>query len=141
MLHTLKLSTLRTHPEYLEIRNARAVDGDTVQADIVLPLGVTIRKRIRLKHFLAPEPHGANPAAGERARVCLQNALDVHECHIQCHGMKEDRYGRIAAVLLLNGRATHGGLVLGGLQLTPAAHKHDLDVARGRVSEGDSLSS
>ena len=124
------------HPQHLELLNARAVDGDTVIGHLKLPLGILAQRRIRLKGFYAPEKRGANPAAADAARQCLQDALDTHKCHIQCHGMREDRYGRLAATLLLNGRAVHGGLVLGQYQLDAAAHAHDLAIARA-VKAGD----
>jgi hypothetical protein len=122
--------TLTTHPEYLELLNPRAVDGDTIIADVKLPLGITITRRIRLKGFFAPEHKGANPTAADAATQRLQNALQVHTCHIACHGMREDRYGRLTATLLLNGRAVHPGAVLGELQLSPEAHRADLNVSR-----------
>ena len=132
----MKMQLLRTHPEYLKITNARALDGDSIEAQVELPLGVAIKRRIRLKGFFAPEHAGANPTAADAARERLQAALDVHECHIQCHGMRNDRYGRLTAVLMLNGRAVHPGMVLGELQLTPSAHKADLNAARaGGISD------
>lgn len=132
----MKTLPLQTHPQHLELCHCRAIDGDSIEAQIKLPLGIYCKRRIRLKGFFAPEMKGAFPQAAEKARQCLQNALDVHTCHIACHGMKEDRYGRIAATLMLNGRAVHGGLVLGELQLDPKAHGADLLFSRG-VRKGE----
>jgi len=109
---------------------ARAIDGDTIKGKIVLPLGVYVERRIRLKGFLAPEKNGSNPTAAEAARERLQAALDTHSVHILCHGMRDDRYGRLTATLLLNGRAVHPGMVLGEFQLSLDAHKADLQFAR-----------
>lgn len=135
----IEYSELQTHPQYLRIHNARAIDGDTIQGDIELPLGVKIRKRIRLKGFLAPEHHGANPTAADAATQRLQHALDVHTVHIQCQGMRDDRYGRLTATLLLNGRAVAPGMVLADLQLSLDAHKNDLRQARNGRAENGSL--
>lgn len=136
----MKLSTLRTQPEHLEIIHARAIDGDTIQADIRLPLGVTLNRIIRLKGFFAPEHHGANPTMADAARQRLQDALDTHTCHIQCYGMRNDRYGRLTATLLLNSRPVLAGAVLGSLQLTPEAHRADLAIAKGGAAGGPPLS-
>lgn len=53
--------------------------------------------------------------------------------------MREDRYGRLAATLLLNGRAVHGGLVLGQYQLDEMAHKRDLEFAKAVKAGGAPL--
>jgi hypothetical protein len=126
----MKIMTLKTHPEHLKLLHPRALDGDSIIAHIELPLGVTLERRIRLKGFLAPEHNGSNPQAAEAARKRLQEALDTHECHIATHGARNDRYGRLTATLLLNGRAVHAGMVLGELQLTASAHRHDLNTAK-----------
>jgi endonuclease YncB( thermonuclease family) len=121
---------LQTHPQHLKLANCRAVDGDTIIADILLPLGIKVQRRIRLKGFFAPEHGGTNPAAAEAATIRLQQALDVHEVHIACTGMRDDRYGRLTATLLLNGRAVHPGAVQGEYQLDLARHKRDLNATR-----------
>jgi endonuclease YncB( thermonuclease family) len=135
----VKLSTLRTHPDHLRITDARAIDGDTIEAVLHLPLEVMIKRRIRLKHFFAPEHAGSNPDAATAATRRLQEAMDGHEIHISCHGMKNDRYGRILAQLVIDGRPVEGGCVLGQLQLSLTEHKQDLDAARGRVVPRASL--
>ena len=139
MLFPVKLSSLNCHPQHLKLTDCRAIDGDTIQANVHLPLGLKVKRRIRLKHFFAPEEHGPNPEAAIAARDALQQALELHEVHIACHGMKEDRYGRLLACLLLNGREVHGGLVLGKLQLTIEQHKSELNHAKGVIAGGASL--
>jgi hypothetical protein len=66
--------------------------------------------------------------------------VDGHECHLQCHGMKTDRYGRLAATLVIDARPVEGGCVLGSLQLSLTAHKADLVASRQVRSGGASLS-
>jgi endonuclease YncB( thermonuclease family) len=135
----LKLSTINTHPPYLLITHIRAVDGDVLEAHVHLPLEVILKRRIRLKHFFAPEHHGRTPEAATAATERLQQAVDGHVCHIHCHGMKLDRYGRILAQLVIDGRPVEGGSVLGSLQLTLEAHKADLDHARKGAGQSAAL--
>jgi endonuclease YncB( thermonuclease family) len=116
---------------HIELTNIRAIDGDTLQAHLVLPLGILAQRRIRLKTFAAPEHHGANPDMAEGARAKLQNAVDRGKCHIATHGMREDRYGRIAAVLWIDGKPVTGTEILGSLQLSDEEHRRE--VARARA--------
>lgn len=44
--------------------------------------------------------------------------------------MREDRYGRLTATLILNGRAIAPGMVLGTLQLSLEQHRQDLATAK-----------
>jgi endonuclease YncB( thermonuclease family) len=135
----VNLTALNTHPQYLLITNIRAVDGDTIVATVTLPLETWIQRRIRLKAFYAPEMKGRDALAGERARQRLQDAVTGHGCHIQCRGMRNDRYGRLTAVLLIDGRVVHPGQVLGEFALTAEQHKADLDHARAGGSGGSLL--
>jgi endonuclease YncB( thermonuclease family) len=106
------------------------VDGDTIIAFIELPLGIWARRRIRLKGFFAHEHKGRNPGAAQAAQERLQMALDGQEPHIQTQGMREDRYGRIAATLWLAGKPVDGSQILGPLQLTETDHRADLGAAK-----------
>ena len=106
------------------------MDGDTLQAHIILPLGIMAQRRIRLKGFFAPEHHGAAPDLANAAQKLLQAACDGHACHIATHGMREDRYGRIAAVLWIDGKPVDGNAILGNLNLSLDAHR--AEVARAK---------
>jgi hypothetical protein len=133
----LIIDKIKTWPDHLELLNPQAIDGDTIIAQVMLPLGATIQRRIRLKGFFAPEKRGSNPAAAEAAKLRLQAALDGHTCHIATHGSRDDRYGRLTATLLIDGRAVHPGAVLGELQLSLQAHQNDLVFARTVAKNGD----
>lgn len=124
------IQTFVTRPSHLPLHAIRAIDGDTIEAQIELPLGVYARRRIRLKGFFAPEHHGASPDLAKAAQRALQAACDSHACHIQTHGSREDRYGRIAAVLWIDGKPVDGDQILGPLNLTPAAHQAEVKRAR-----------
>lgn len=124
--------TLMTRPEFFKLHDIRAVDGDTIECAIDLSLGVSIRRRIRLKTFFAPEHNGAAPALAEAAQRALQDACNNGVCHFQAHGMREDRYGRIAAQLWINGQPVNGDQILGPLNLSLEAHKAEVTRARQR---------
>lgn len=119
-----------THASHYALTEIRAIDGDTIQAHVILPLGVMVRRRIRLKHYAAPEHGGSVPWAARAAQARLQAACDGHECMIATHGCREDRYGRLTAVLWIDGAPTTGATVLGDLQLSDAEHRAEVTRAR-----------
>jgi hypothetical protein len=119
-----------TMPPFLELASPRAIDGDTIEANIVLPLGITHRRRIRLMGFFATEHHGQTPEVAAAAQKRLQGWLDGHECHLQTTGMREDRYGRLCARLWLDRRLVDPAIVLGPYQMTEQDHQRELKLAR-----------
>lgn len=121
---------LATRPSHLRLLNIRAIDGDTIEAHIELPLGILARRRIRLKGFFAPEHHGATPDGAAAAQAALQAACDGKECHIATYGMREDRYGRLAATLFVAGEPALPGAILGVHQLSPEQHRSEVHRAR-----------
>lgn len=121
---------LNTRPEFIEITNSRAVDGDTLQAHLILPLGIWVQRRIRLKGFFAPEHKGASPDLAHAAAELLQSFCDAHVCLLRVTGMREDRFGRLAAELWTNAGAVDPVAVLGPLNLTPEAHRAEVIRAR-----------
>lgn len=108
----------------------RAVDGDTLDAMIILPLGVHLRRRIRLKGFYAPELDGSSPEAGHRAKALLQGFCEKGGLYLRCTGMKEDNHGRLVGELYVNNLPVDPSEVLCELQLTPEAHRADVAFAR-----------
>lgn len=122
----MKTNTSITRASHLELTAIRAVDGDTLDAQIVLPLGITVRRRIRLKGFAAPEHHGPNPDSARAAQDRLQRACNAGVCWIQTYGSREDRYGRLAAVLWIDGKPVDGPSILGPLHLSDAAHRDEV---------------
>lgn len=136
----MKLDRLATKPEFLALCDCRAIDGDSIEATILLPLGVMIRKRIRLKGFYAPEILADHPDTGIHARNCLQADLDAHVCHISCHGIREDKYGRLCATLWLDSTPADPHVVLGGMQMTKDAHQAALHRSTRRKPPDQSVS-
>lgn len=123
-----------TTPPHYAIGDPRAIDGDTIEGTIILDFGVCIRKRIRLKGFFAPEKDGPNPTSANLARLRLQEWLNGHALHLAAQGMKEDRYGRLVAWILGNGRGADPHAILGDLQLSEAAHAAELKFARSAAT-------
>lgn len=117
---------MQTMPPFVLLSSPRAIDGDTIEASLVLWEGVTLRRRIRLRGFFAAEPTGLTAEQGRAAQQRLQAALDRHEAHLQTTGMREDRYGRLCARLWLGGRLTDPAEILGPHQMTEAAHQAQL---------------
>lgn len=128
----MKLDLLQTKPPYFRITEARAIDGDAIDATIQLSFGVAIRRRIRLKDYHAPETRGATPEAAILATQRLASAIAGHVLHISGIGLRNDQHGRLVAVLLIDGKVAGPEEVLGDLQLSREAHKADL--ARHRTT-------
>jgi endonuclease YncB( thermonuclease family) len=122
----MRTATLDVRPQFLEITDLRAIDGDCLDARILLPLGVSVRRRVRIKGFYAPELRGSMPEQAEHARQRLDLAVSCSKCHVQVSGLKEDRYGRLLAVVFINGKPAIAEDVLGPCQLTEEQHKDDL---------------
>jgi endonuclease YncB( thermonuclease family) len=126
----MRTATPTTRPPFLELADCRAIDGDSIDARVLLPLGVSTRRRIRLKGFFAPELTGAMRSQAKYAQMRLQSALDVCACYIATHAIKEDRYGRLVATLWLDGEIANPAHVLGSGQLSEEGHRADLATAR-----------
>jgi endonuclease YncB( thermonuclease family) len=110
--------------------NVRAIDGDTIAADVHVGLGHKAAERIRLKGWWAPEMHGPSAAYGQLAQKRLQAYLDSHICHLLAPGHRRDRYGRLIGSLWYLGRIVPPEQVLAELQLTEETHKAQRDAAK-----------
>jgi endonuclease YncB( thermonuclease family) len=119
-----------TIPPHYAVLRPRAIDGDTMSCLIMLPLGVAVETIVRLRGFYAPEHHGATPTCAASAQERLQDWLNVHEIHLLSKGSRKDKYGRLCAYILGNGRGADPHHVLGCFQMTEAAHSADLKVAK-----------
>lgn len=122
--------TITTEPPHYGLARARAIDGDTIEALVCLPLGIAVETRIRLKGFFGAEHHGRTPEAAAAAQRTLQTALDGHTLHVLARGSRRDKYGRLVAALIIDGVAADPHRILGPLQMTEAAHADDLVAAR-----------
>lgn len=131
----MQINAITKQPGGYLIEGARAVDGDTVEAVVILPFGTMVMKRIRLKGWWAPELTGANSNAGLLAKTRLQAFLSSTPCAIISRAHRQDKYGRIIADLWALGRVISPQEVLGLFALSEAEHKreHDL-IKKGRES-------
>lgn len=111
-----------TRPKFFAIEEVRAIDGDTIEARIILAFGQSLTARIRLQDWYAPELDGPGAAAGERAKVALSSWLEGRKLFLFCPRAGKDLHGRVVAHLWWNGRIVPGQEVLGGFQLTKERH-------------------
>lgn len=128
------LNWIQTVPPHYHLVDCRAIDGDTIEASVKLPLNVSVRKRIRLKGFYSNEHQGENPDAAHAAQQRLQQALDGHIIHLLTRGSKEDQYGRICGHLFVDGHGVTGSQILGDLQLSEQSHAADLRIAKRNIA-------
>jgi micrococcal nuclease len=83
----------------------RIIDGDTVDLDIDLGFGVTLKQRVRLKDIDAAETRTLNAeekTKGLAAKAWLEKEL-AREGEWIIETTKEDKYGRILGTLYLVG--------------------------------------
>jgi hypothetical protein len=130
----VKENRFRPTPDMWPIDNIRVVDGDTIDAEILLPFNTRTRRMIRLKSFWADELEGPWAAQGLIARQRLWGFLEGKATWIHAGGCRIDRYGRILATLVHEGRLVSGREVLGDLQLTEKCHKDRKDLAKKETS-------
>lgn len=126
---------------HYEIQGARAVDGDTIEAVVLLPFGSMVNLRIRLAGWWAPELEGPDRPAAEAARDCLQKFLKENVCTIFSRSERKDRYGRAIASLWASGKPVDPKAVLGLWYVTEAQHKAENDWIRKHRKAGFNLQS
>jgi hypothetical protein len=115
-----------TKPAFYKIENVRCIDGDAIEADILLPFGLRVRKRIRLSGFWAPELTGRLAAQGRAAKRCLELFVEFRELWIKSPSDRLDRYGRLISQLWTKTAPVNPNEVLGRLALTPEEHATEL---------------
>jgi hypothetical protein len=133
----MKQRTLTKTNGHFAIRDARAIDGDTIEAVILLPFGAMTSKRIRLKGWWAPEMYGRLARSAWLAKHCLQEFLDANECSIFSRSERTDRYGRVIADLFSGSECVHAYQVIGMQALTEELHKQDVDWKRSNPDYHD----
>lgn len=126
----MRVKTRNTFPEAFDLIKWRAIDGDTVDALISLPLKTATNRRLRLRGFFAPEMNGQTPDMAIAARDLLAAFLDSKRVWLRGWGMKEDKYGRLVVQIMDDEREVTGAEVLGALQMTEEAHRRDVLFAR-----------
>lgn len=100
----------------------RVIDGDTIEATLLLPFGVTVRPRIRLRDWWAPEREGPTAAQGDAAAHKLETWLKDREVFLFANTPRLDKHGRTVGHLWWAGRITDPRTVLGDYQMTAQAH-------------------
>lgn len=126
----MKISRLEVRQEFFPIVNVRVIDGDCIEATILLAFGACVIKRIRLKGFWAPEMEGRLAARGVRATQKLTDWVLGRDLFIRCPGCRLDRYGRVLAELWHATGPANPHSILGEDQLTMEQHKQELDLVR-----------
>lgn len=113
------------------LHDVRVIDGDTIEAHIILPFDQKLKARIRLRGWWADEPIGMWEQAGLQAKTNLQVFCAGKALWLVARGHRLDKYGRILGHLMASGELINPGDVLGGLQLTEAEHKAHRDQNKG----------
>lgn len=122
--------------ELYALHEVRVVDGDTIEAKILLPFKQSVQRRIRLKGWWADELTGVHSHAGILAKMRLEIFLKEKVIWLFSPGHREDKYGRIVACLVWERRIITALEVLGELQLTETVHKaHTDENARWKAAQ------
>jgi len=119
----------RKTPEIYPIDDVRVIDGDTLEATIRLPFDCSIKRRIRLRGWWAPERSGPHRASGEAAAALLAEYCKGKALWLHAPSCRLDRYGRVIGHLMHGERIVDPRDVLGSHQLTETEHKHHRDEA------------
>jgi len=101
-------------PMSYDLSNIRVIDGDTIEADIALGLGVVLVKQaIRLDSIDAPEIHSDNSqekAAGLAVKQYVVKRLAAAKW-IEIVRPERDKYGRILAIVSVEGYSLENELL------------------------------
>jgi len=102
----LGISVFAAGPTSYELKNVRVIDGDTIEADVVLGLGVVlVNQSIRLNNIDAPEIHSTNPvekAAGLAVKQYVNKRLTSAKS-VEIIAPSRDKYGRILGIITVDG--------------------------------------
>jgi endonuclease YncB( thermonuclease family) len=117
----------RRTPDLYPLTQVRVVDGDTIEACIILAFGCSTTRRIRLKGWWADEPQGEYRSAGLDACLKLERWVEGKVLWLHSPSCRLDRYGRVIGHLVLDEKLVDPREVLGEHQLTEAEHKRRRD--------------
>lgn len=123
------VKSYRKTPDIYPLHSIRVIDGDAIEATIVLPFDQTLRARIRLKGWWADELDGPYAAQGRMAKAFLEVFVAGKALWLHAPSCRKDRYGRIIGHLMHGERIINPKDVLGHQQLTEAEHKLRRDQA------------
>lgn len=121
---------LKTTPDLYPICNIRVIDGDTLEAEVVLPFNTRVQKRIRLKGWWADELDGPYRSAGLTAKYLVEIFITGKVLWLWSSSCRLDKYGRVIGALVHNGRLVLPSDVLGTHALTEKEHKLRSDQAK-----------
>jgi hypothetical protein len=116
-------SVLRKSPDIYPLTDIRVIDGDTIEARVLLPFETSIIKRVRLKGWWADELNGRWAIDGNRANQRLEGWLEGKAVWLHSPSCRLDRYGRIVGHLMHGEQIITGDVVLKELQLSESVHK------------------
>jgi endonuclease YncB( thermonuclease family) len=134
------LSKMTDKPGIFPIRDVRVIDGDAIEAIIVLPFDALVQKRIRLRGWWADELDGPHAEAGQRAKSRLAAFVAANPLWIECPAQRLDKYGRVLAALISSGGPVDARAVLGDCQLTEREHKARRDaLVKAQVEKARAL--
>lgn len=122
--------TLKKEKDYYPLHDLRVIDGDTIQARIVLPFEQSITMRIRLQGWYADELTGIHWQRGMQAKLNLQVFTAGRGFWLSCPGQRKDKYGRVIGHLVHGHELVDPKDVLGTLQLSEAEHRLRKDAAK-----------
>lgn len=126
------LKTIAKLHDYYPIIDVRVIDGDAIEATILLAFEQRLRARIRLRGWWADETTGPYAISGHKAAAKLEGWIGDKALWISAQGQRKDRYGRIVAHLVHGSQLVDPREVLGECQLTEAVHKQRRDEAKGK---------
>ena len=101
-----------------EATTVRVIDGDTVELDIDLGFNITRREKVRLYGINTPELTDKDPVIREKAIQAKLKVVDLvmfQKLQIKTLKDKLDKYGRILAIINVNGVIVNDELVSLGL--------------------------
>lgn len=120
-------ATFRKTPDIYPLHHIRVVDGDTLEATVILPFDFSVVKRIRLKGWWADEPVGPYASSGLCAKRLLEVFLEGKAIWLHAPSARLDKYGRIVGSILHGAQIIDPRMVLGSYQLTEKEHKSRRD--------------
>jgi endonuclease YncB( thermonuclease family) len=123
-------SILRKSPDIHPLTDIRVIDGDTIEAQIILPFEQRVLKRIRLKGWWADEIDGPYAAEALAAKNRLESFVKDRALWLHAPSCRLDKYGRVVGHLMHVERIICAPEVLGELQLTEMVHKARSDQKR-----------
>lgn len=92
----------------------RVIDGDTVEARIVLGLGLELTDHVRLAGVSAPEIRGPEREQGRAAAAWLRERVDGRQVWIVTPARERGKFGRVVGVVFEDAGNVNDALVAAG---------------------------